>query len=129
MTPPSNLQAIRDLAAVFPGLRLLVLHGSRARGDTHQRSDWDFAYLGQADLDELELRRQLSASLDADNIDVADLSRAGGLLRYRVAKDGALLYEQAPGTFENFCCKAAAFWFDVADIVRDEHDSILEALG
>lgn len=25
-------------------LRLLVLHGSRARGDHHAHSDWDFAY-------------------------------------------------------------------------------------
>lgn len=37
--------AIAELAATMPGLGLLVLHGSRARGDAHQRSDWDFAYL------------------------------------------------------------------------------------
>ncbi len=129
MTPPKSLQAVQALAGTYPELRLLVLYGSRARGDAHRRSDWDLAYLGDVGVDELELRSQLSAALGTDDIDVADLSRAGGLLRYRVAKDGVLLYEREPGAFENFCCEAAAFWLDVAGIVRAEHAAILDALG
>lgn len=50
MAPTGELQAIRDLARTFPGLRLLVQHGSRASGAASRRSDWDVAHLGEADL-------------------------------------------------------------------------------
>lgn len=129
MSVPVDLPAIRLVASRFPGLRLLALHGSRARGDADVGSDWDFAYLGEEGLDELELRRRLCDALGTDHIDLADLARAGGLLRFRVAKDGVLLFERNPGAFEDFCYEAARFWFDVADIVRAEHVAILEALG
>lgn len=129
MTPAGEIQAVRDVARTFPGLRLLVLHGSRASGAANSASDWDFAYLGDADLDEFELRSRLASAVHCDHLDLSDLSRAGGLLRYRAAKDGILLHEQAPGMFEDFCCQAAAFWFDVAAIVRSEHEAILAALG
>lgn len=42
--PQNSLDAIRRVAPAFPGLSLLVLHGSRARGDAHALSDWDVAY-------------------------------------------------------------------------------------
>lgn len=62
MTPAGGIQAVRDVARTFPGLRLLVLHGSRASGAANSASDWDFAYLGDADLDEFELRRRQARS-------------------------------------------------------------------
>lgn len=124
-----ELSAFRQAAARVPGLRLLVLHGSRARGDAHARSDWDFAYTGDEDLDELELRAVLADVLDNDNIDVANLARAGGLLRYRVAKDGVLVFAPDPGSFDDFRCDAASFWFDIEGVVRSEHAALLESLG
>ncbi|WP_293140319.1 nucleotidyltransferase domain-containing protein [Okeania sp. SIO3I5] len=33
------------LSEKIPYLKMLVLFGSHARGDTHARSDWDFAAL------------------------------------------------------------------------------------
>lgn len=129
MVEEPALQKIRTLASAFTGLRLLVLHGSRVRGDAHERSDWDFAWLGDEHLDALELRRQLAEALGTDRIDLADLSRASGLLRYRVAKDGVALFEGSPGAFEDFCLDAARFWFDIADIVRAEQAELLRDLG
>jgi hypothetical protein len=129
MASTGELQAIRDLARTFPGLRLLVLHGSRASGAANRTSDWDFAYLGEADLDEFDLRSRLGSAVRCDDIDLSDLSHSGGLLRYRAARSGILLYERTPGLFERFCCEAAAFWFDVEAIVRSEHEAILAALG
>jgi len=122
-------EALRELAGQFPGLRLLVLHGSRARHDSNLKSDWDFACLGDDNLDHLSLRDRLSAALGTDNIDLADLSGAGGLLRYRVARGGRLIFEREQGVFDDFRIRAALFWFDVEPIVRAEHAAILEALG
>lgn len=129
MPAPADLPRIRKLAGDFPGLRLLVLHGSRARLDANARSDWDFAWLGDESLDDLGLRSRLGEILRTDDIDLADLKHAGGLLRYRVAKDGMLLFEREKGTFEQLCCDAASFWFDIEHIVRTEHAAILDALG
>ena len=39
------LSALRQVAARQSGLQLLVLFGSRARGEATARSDWDLGYL------------------------------------------------------------------------------------
>ncbi|MFN2377649.1 MAG: nucleotidyltransferase domain-containing protein [Candidatus Binatia bacterium] len=124
-----NMEAVREVARSYPGLRLLVLHGSRARGDSTIRSDWDFAYLGDENLDGMELRSRLVGALGRDDLDLANLSRAGGLLNFQVACDGVALFERDPGTFEEFCLQAATFWLDIEPVIRAEHEAILRALG
>jgi predicted nucleotidyltransferase len=119
---------VTELGRDFPGLRLLVLHGSRARGSADAHSDWDFAFMGDPDLDALELRRRIADALRSDRLDLVNLHRCGGLLRYRIARDGVLLFESSPGLFDDFRIEAALFWFDVAPIVRREQAALLEAL-
>ena len=64
--------------AARPGLDLLVLFGSRARGDFRADSDWDFGYMAGPDFDPLALAADLGRVLASDRIDLADLQRAGG---------------------------------------------------
>ena len=123
------LDRLSRTARTVPGLRLLAMHGSRARGDAHGRSDWDFAYLAADGFDELALRAALAHALKTDDIDVADLARAGGLLRYRVAREGIALYEHVDDAFENFCYQATIFWLDAQDIIRSAHADVLGGLG
>ena len=87
-TNTEELAAIRRVAERMVGLELLVLFGSRARGNTHRGSDWDFAYLGTTGLDANRLNAELALALRTDRVDVADLAEAGGLLRFRAARDG-----------------------------------------
>lgn len=129
MVEIENMEAVRQVARSHPGLRLLVLHGSRARGEATARSDWDFAYLGDESLDEMELRSRLVGALGRDDLDLANLARAGALLGFQVACDGVALFEKDPGTFEEFQLEAASFWLDVEPVVRAEHEAILRALG
>jgi predicted nucleotidyltransferase len=126
---PSSLPNVDELRRRFPQLRMLVMHGSRARGDAHEQSDWDFGYLASAGFDELGLRAALSAALATDAIDLADLDRAGGVLRYAAARDGQPLLEQSPGEFERFSLAAIRFWLDVEPIFRVSHAALLEQLG
>jgi predicted nucleotidyltransferase len=129
-TSPAVLERLRSVACEND-LRLLVLHGSRARNDATAGSDWDFGYLargGNGKIDELGLRLSLSRAVGTDQIDLADLSRASGLLRYLVARDGLLVYESNAGIFDVFRVRAATFWCDVSRIVADEHDAILADL-
>jgi predicted nucleotidyltransferase len=118
-----------ELARALPKLRLLALHGSRARGDAHALSDWDFAYLADDGFDELDLRSRLARILGTDAVDVADLARAGGLLRYRVARAGRPLFEREPGEFEGFALRAITFWLDVEVVLRPAYGAVLENLG
>jgi predicted nucleotidyltransferase len=112
-----------------PGLRLLVLHGSRAREDAHAASDWDFAFMAQAGFDPSLLYADLAVALGTDHVDLADLDRAGGLVRYRAARDGVVLVEAEPGLFDSFWFDAVSFWCDAGPALRAGYESVLERLG
>lgn len=127
--PSEPFAPLAEVAQRHPGLVLLVLHGSRARGTAHEHSDWDFGYLGDERLRPGSLWADLAAALCTDRIDLADLARAGGLLRYRVARDGVTLFERREGSFERFCRDAVTFWFDAYPVLRTAYAEILEELG
>lgn len=116
------------MAAACPGLKMLVLHGSRARGDAHSLSDWDFAYEAGTDFDPDDLLARLATHLNADRIDLADLEHAGALLRYRVARDGVVVFERNPGRFERFWLEAVDTWCDLAPVLEPAYARVLDAL-
>jgi uncharacterized protein len=105
--------AIPEILEQVPYLKLLVLFGSRARGD-YSSSDWDFAFL----FDE-ELRQQYEPGggwncyrswsilqqvlgLGDDEIDWVDLKSASELLAHAIARDGVVIYESEPEIFSQF---------------------------
>src|ERR1700756_3804552 len=98
------VEQLSGIAKRHQGLRLLVLFGSRARGEATSRSDWDLGYLGEAPLDREGLLADVVAAAGTEGIDLVDLDRAGGLVRFRAARDAMVLFEASEGTF-------ARFWF------------------
>jgi predicted nucleotidyltransferase len=105
---------IPELLEQVPYLKLLVLFGSRARGDNQESSDWDFAML----FDE-ELRKQYEPGggwdsyrswmilqnlldLGDDEIDWVDLKQASELLANAIARDGVVICEREPELFDIF---------------------------
>lgn len=123
------LPLLRAVAREQPGIVLLVLFGSRARGEARHDSDWDFAYESAGDVDRLALMASLAEVLKCDDVDVVDLRRASGLLRFRVAREGLLVFEAAPGIFDRFRFAAARFWFDAEPVLLRGYDAILEKVG
>jgi predicted nucleotidyltransferase len=97
-----------------PSLQLLVLFGSRARGDHNDESDWDFAAL-YAD-QEQNSRKLLSAdphivthlvladifNLPDHQVDVVNLTQVSTLMSHFIAQDGKLIYECEPEIFSKF---------------------------
>lgn len=75
------------------------------------------------------MRAALSSALHTDDIDVADLSRAGAVLRYAAARDAKLLLEREPGTLERFRFGAIRFWLENEPILRQSQRAVLKALG
>jgi predicted nucleotidyltransferase len=112
-----NIDDLKSLAnrivEQIPYLKLLILFGSRARGNYHPSSDWDFALL----FDE-ELRQQHEPDgwsyfrswsvlqqvfrLGDEEMDWVELKNASNLLAHAIARDGVVIYESQPGLFEQF---------------------------
>jgi predicted nucleotidyltransferase len=124
----SAIDGMASAARAMPGLRLLVLHGSRARGDARAASDWDLAYRADASFDPDALLATLADRLKADRIDLVDLDRAGALLRYNVARDGVVMFEREPGAFQRFWLDAVDTWCDLAPVLQPAYDRVLESL-
>lgn len=126
--PQDLIAATRADAERCPGLSLLVLHGSRARGDAHALSDWDFGYESTGGFDPDALLATLADRLKADRIDLVDLTRAGALLRYRVARDGIIWFERRAGRFQQFWLDSVETWCDLGPVLEPYYASVLEAL-
>jgi predicted nucleotidyltransferase len=126
--PPLPAPLLADVTRL-PGLRVLVLHGSRANGRAHVRSDWDFAYLADPGFDVEGLRALLVEGLGDEQIDLADLSRAGALLRHRVASSGAVVHERTAGEFQAFQVDAAQVWCDLVPVLGPAYERVLGALA
>ena len=110
----SNLkERTPQLIETIPYLKMLVLFGSRARGDTHAKSDWDFAALYDRQQREALIKDPFAwfgvpdlvgevFGICGDNVDVVELNRCTPLIAHFVARDGKLLYERETGEFEKF---------------------------
>jgi uncharacterized protein YutE (UPF0331/DUF86 family) len=121
------LARVRELAAGDSALALLVLYGSRARGEARPDSDWDFGYLADAAFDPGAFLGALVGVTGCDRVDLVDLDRMGGQLRYRAAADGVVVVERQ-GAFDGFWRAAVSYWLDMQDVIRAEYDRALARL-
>jgi predicted nucleotidyltransferase len=99
---PVELRKRLSMNPAAATLRLAVLHGSRARADAAERSDWDIGVLADDSPDVPALSAALTEILGTDEVDVVDLSRTSALLRYRAAREGIPLLECPSGEFSVF---------------------------
>lgn len=113
----------------YVGLQALVLFGSRARGDAHRQSDWDVGYLAAPGVDPGTLLADVVRAVGSDEVDLVDLDRAGGQLRFRAARDGRVLFEVRPGVFARFWVDAVTFWCDAAPILQGGYEQVLSRLS
>ncbi|GLZ51798.1 hypothetical protein Acsp07_14150 [Actinomycetospora sp. NBRC 106378] len=131
--PVENDEIAAALAgrAALGGVELLVLHGSRARGDARPSSDWDLGYVAApgADVDPAALLDVLASTLGTDEVDLVDLRHASAVLRFRAARDGVALVEMHPEAFLDFRLDAVRFWCDAEPVIRRAQAEILASLG
>jgi uncharacterized protein len=89
--------AVDLLRARVPGLVLVVLYGSQARGDARADSDVDLALLADAPIDRwemLELQAAMASRIGAE-VDLVDLMAADDVLRVQVVAHGRTLFERS----------------------------------
>jgi predicted nucleotidyltransferase len=126
---PDQIAARMQGHPAMAGVQILVLHGSRARGDGGPDSDWDFGVLTDGTTDLAALAAALTSLLGTDAVDLVDLRRASALLRYRTARDGVVLIEQREGAFREFQLEAVHFWCDAGPVIRAAQADVLAELG
>ncbi len=124
MAAESLRERLRDLPESVPGLQLLVLFGSAAKGRRGAKSDLDLAVLceGSSDLDALYLA--LAPRLRTDRLDLVDLRRAGPILAFEVARSGLLLFERSPGLFRQFQSLASRRYADTRKLREAQRRAI-----
>jgi len=130
---PANTGSITTQAMLHararrhPALRLMAHYGSRARGNAHERSDWDFAYLADPGLDEPALLLDLVTALGCDAVDLCDLDRASAVLRMEVACEGRIVYERSDD-WNEFRLNVADFWCDAGPVIARAQAEFLSSL-
>ena len=114
-------------------LVLVVLFGSRARGDVRPDSDSDVGVLRRTGLVPaerfLDLAVRLGDASGLPDIDLVDLRRAPGLLQHQAGTHGRALFEDEAGRFNLFRVAAWKRYLDEAvDFRRLDADYIREGL-
>jgi len=105
----------------WPGVRLAVLFGSAARGESGLDSDLDVGVLFEAGG---ESTAGLGVALEratGSRLDLIALDAAPPLLRFEIARDGRVLVERAPHAWADFRARAMTDWWDWAPTARLLH--------
>ena len=118
MTAPAlalDRTALAELCREYE-LDLVILFGSRARGQARADSDSDLGILSRGGLipsdDMSKLYARLREITGLPEIDLIDLRRAPPLLKYNAAHDAMVLYESEPGRFNLFHVWAWKLYLD-----------------
>lgn len=110
-------------------LKLILLHGSYAKNQTHKGSDLDIAVLGKKPIDFhalLELHGDLVKIFGNNQnreLDLKSLQQADPLFCYQVTKDSQLIYGKL-SDYNEFRAYAFKVYYDAKDLFRLERHLI-----
>jgi len=126
MTAGSARDRLADIGNECPEVRLIVLFGSVALGRARADSDVDIGVVCDraADLDALYVA--LAPRLQTGRLDLVDLTHAGPLLAFQVARSGLLLFERELGEFRRFQSLASRRYADTKKL-RDAQRRAIQA--
>ena len=120
----TRLRATLSPLAQAAGLRLVVLFGSAARGESGRApEDLDLGVLPMGPFDPVAFTNAAIQRLRSQAVDVTDLRYADPLLLMLVARDGVPVYEAPSGEFARFASLAARRFADTRKFraaVREE---------
>ncbi len=120
----------------IPYIKILILFGSRATGNTNAKSDWDFAVLYDEEQREayvkdnafrlFELPMQIGTlfNINSDHIDIVELNHCSELIAHFIARDGIMIFEKFPGQFEEFRLKSLKSKSELKQFREKQHKII-----
>ncbi|MEO8361952.1 MAG: hypothetical protein ABI672_18105 [Vicinamibacteria bacterium] len=110
-------------AAVEPTLHLLVMLGSSSRGDAGGAVDVELGYVADAAFDAATFQELAASVLDRERVSMANLRRAA-TTAFRAAREGALVFERTPNSFDEFRERAIHNWCELAPVLNAAYDRI-----
>ena len=112
-------------------LRLLILHGSYAKGMATDKSDLDIGILGREKIGHKSYSEILKdfGELFGEKFDPAFLNGAEPMICLHVAMSGQPLFEAAKGDFANFRVQSIARYMDTKKFRELEKIYIKRAVG
>jgi len=127
-------EELEEYFSRYAGIRLAVLFGSRARGDTHRASDVDIGIMLDHKPDLLELGGTLAtlSELTCKKIDLLELDglpSSNPLLAYRIAIDGHLLFEAETELWLKYRNRACLQYFDLEEFLTQQRLELGRRLG
>jgi predicted nucleotidyltransferase len=129
MLPASVHEKLREILEATPGVELAALFGSHARGTASPDSDLDLALRLHPD-DPREHDRLVTEIERAvgREVDVVVMDAAPPLLRFEIARDGAMLVERRPYAWADFRARAMIDWWDFAPYAEMFASAAIERL-
>ena len=117
-------------------IKLVMLFGSRARGDYNKNSDFDIAILMEENyldqINPLELRSELITRFTselAEECDVVLINQATPLLKYQIVKYGEVIYITPEMGYSTFFSKVVKEHLDFKYYKKLHHDRMLKRLN
>ena len=111
-------RSLAEALESWPGLRLAVLFGSAARGESGPESDLDVGVLFDPGPDRAAALEVALARAASRRVDLVRLETAPPLLRFEIARDGRVLLERSPHAWADFRARAMTDWWDWAPTAR-----------
>lgn len=125
--PRSNTLSVRKSLALYaasePTLHLLVMLGSSSRGDAGGAVDVELGYVADAAFDAHTFQELAASVLNRERVSMANLRRAA-TTAFRAAREGALVFERTPNSFDEFRERAIHNWCELAPVLNAVYDLI-----
>ncbi len=113
-----SLQDLTFALSADPDVQLAVVFGAAAKGALHRRSDLDIAVMGLQSTSRLAALAVTLARIAGREVDLIPLETAPPLLRFEIARDGAVLLERTPHLWPDFQARAMVDWWEWAPLAR-----------
>lgn len=130
-----KLNKITKKLNIFDKIKLLMLFGSRARGDNSENSDVDIAILLDdnyfEEINPLELRSELMVYYSDhlnNECDVILINEANSLLKYQIVKYGEIIYISDKLGYSTFYSKIVREHFDFRYYKNLHYDRMMERI-
>ena len=115
------VDSLRDLTLALsadPDVQLAVVFGSAAKGTLHRQSDLDIAVMGVPSTTRLAGVAVTLARIAGREIDLIALETAPPLLRFEIARDGAVLVARDRHLWPDFQARAMVDWWEWAPLAQ-----------
>ena len=113
-----SLHDLTSALAADPDVLLAVVFGSAAKGTLHRRSDLDIAVMGVPSTTRLAGPAVTLSRIAGREVDLVALETAPPLLRFEIARDGAVLVARDRHRWPDFQARAMVDWWEWAPLAH-----------